>query len=223
MIQIEKLFRSNYTGEEVTTLLTHKNNEWIPKKEWVPNAVHNNNLTTQAVVIGNSGHRNDFDLNLIKNHKGGLLGSRRLQSYGCNDLYKTFTPDFLVVVSRENASEIAKTTYCKDHIVYTNSTNILEYPGKFYLAPQDPPWNAGAIATYLAAFDGHQKVYLLGFETEDTDVFWVKTMKQIFDLYTEVDFVLVMPTADGFVPLEWRRCLNLRTLGHYDFVLEADL
>jgi hypothetical protein len=223
MLQIKKLYRNDYAGEEITTELTHTGSQWHAIKEWLPNAITNNNISTQAVIIGGSVHRGDFDLNLIKNHKGGLFGSRRLQSYGTNDLYKTFEPDFLVSIGRENVKEISKSGYCRDHIVYTNSKNILDYPGKFYLAPQDPPWNSGAIATYLACFDGHTKVYLLGFETEDHSAFWIQTMAQIFNLYNDVDFVFVMPTKDGYIPDAWKSCVNVRSIGHYDFALEADL
>jgi hypothetical protein len=223
MLQIKKLHRDTYTGEAVTTGLTHQNHRWDRTEEWIPNAVTNNRITTQAVVIGNGSTRDGIDLSLIKNHKGGLLGSRKLQSYGCNSLYKEMTPDFLVSVGKLNTDEIAATSYPDNNIVYASANTILDHPGKFYLVPQDPSWNAGAIATYLAAFDGHSKVYLIGFDTSEQDLFWIKAMEQVIGLYSETEFILVVPSLAARMPEAWKYHLNFRAITTRDFVIEVDL
>jgi hypothetical protein len=224
MYKIEQKYRSSYTGEDVTTRMTLQGQVQQYEKEWVPNNVFNNHITTQAIVLGGGWLREQFDMSLIKNHKGGLLGSSKLQTYGCNDVYKDIECDFLVTIGRENAAEIASNGYCDNHIVYSNAGQVLDYPGKFYLIPQDPSWNAGAIAAYLAAFDGHDKIFLLGCEMDDNHPFWAKAMRIVFDTYPDVDFVLVQGfSADGYVPNEWKDVLNFRTISTREFVVEADL
>ena len=142
-------------------------------------------------------------------------------------------------------AEIANSGFCDDHVVYANKWNIAEYPKQFYLIPQDPAWNAGSLATYMACFDGHKKIFLLGFDGNDTDGhnyniyagtagypsltdtvtegIWEKTMACVFDTYSDVDFIRVSPTDNFRTPESWKYCVNLRTINFRQFVLEADL
>lgn len=243
MRKIEKLYRKNYLGEDVVVSMTHADQAWVYEKEYVPNRVFNEHVSKNAVVIGNGESRLGFDLKHIKNHKGGLLAADAFQSYGCNALYRDYEPDFLVAVGPEIVEEIAESNYTHDHIVYSNALNILEYPGHFYLIPQDPAYNAGALATYLACFDGHKKVYLLGFDGADdtvrynvyngtngyttgepaSEAFWVQAMLEIFQTYDDVDFVRVMPTEGFRMPEAWKYVTNLRQITFREFVLEADI
>ena len=107
MQKLKQLYRSSYAGENVITQLTYENGEWNPETEMVPNQVFNTFTTTQALAIGNGRSRLEFDLTHIARHKGGLLGADRLQTYGCNALYRDFTPDFLVAVGNDIVKEIA--------------------------------------------------------------------------------------------------------------------
>lgn len=130
--------------------------------------------------------------------------------------------------------------------MYASAPHIQYHPGKFYLIPQDPGWNSGSVATYLAAFDGHTTIYLLGFDGQDTDgynynmyagtqnyqhatnaeadpAFFDITMKMIFDTYKTVDFVRVMPSEYSTIPETWKYCTNLRQISFRQFVLDADL
>jgi hypothetical protein len=223
MLQIKKLYRSEYTGEEVVTEMSHIDGQWNYTKEFITNSVINNRITSQAIVIGSGFTRSMVDLVHIKNHKGGLLASNKLQSYGCNNLYKEFEPDFLVAVGKEIIDEVADSGYTNNHIVYTGAQAILDHPGKFYLVPQDPSWNAGSIATYLAAFDGHTKIFLLGFDTSNADAFWARSMSQVFSTYNETEFVLIVPSLNADIPEEWKYLLNVRPVTVNEFVVEADL
>jgi len=245
MQEIKKLYRANYTGEEVISSMTYEGGTWNFEREEVPNMVTNTHVSNNAVVIGNGVSRKQFDLNLIKNHKGGLLGSKALQTYGCNALYRDFTPNFLVANGDEIVKELATNTYTENNIVYTNANAILDYPGRFYLIPQDPGWNAGTIAAYMACFDGHKKVYLLGFDGIDNtesgyniyagtrgysvpsygynDEFWVKSMSHLFSVYDDVDFVRVSPTGTWQLPEAWKYAVNLRQIDFRQFTIEADL
>lgn len=250
MQQLKKLYRSNYAGENIVSSLILHDGEWDPTTEFVPNNVFNTHTTTQAVAIGNGESRLAIDLQLIGDHRGGILARDKLQTYGCNALYRDFTPDFLVAVGDEIIEEIAKSGYANDNIVYTNAGAILDYPGKFYLVPQNLSYDSGALAAYLAAFDGHTKIFLLGYDQYDNEhhingniynnvykdtpgylagdqeqnsKFFSLTLQQVVATYNEVEFVRVMPTNSWWQPAELRTLLNFRQISYQDFIHEVDL
>lgn len=226
MQKLKQIYRANYAGEDIVTELVLSENEWTPVKEFIPNSVFNTHTTSQAVAIGNGESRRKFDLAHITRHKGGLFAADKLQSYGCNYLYQEFTPDFLVAVDAEKVEKIADSGYCTDHIVYTNAQYVVDYPGKFYLTPQNPAFDAGSLAAYLACFDGHRKIFLLGYDgytDEPSDVFWVKTLSEVIATYPGTEFVRVMPTAKYACSLTLQRNANFRQISIDDFVREADI
>ena len=243
---LKKIYRSTYPGEDVITKLTYKDGNWTPEVESVPNSVFNTFTTTQAVVIGNGESRLNFDLIHIANHKGGILSANKLQSYGCNALYRDFTPDFLVAVGDTIVEEIAESGYTDNHIVYAHGEHLINYSGKFYLIPQNVSYDAGALAVYLACFDGHKKIYLLGYDGyhggtqvvnnvyKDTngypesiqyqdDTFWHMTLRHVINVYNDVEFIRVMPTTDYALDDRFDSLPNFRQISIRDFVLEADI
>jgi len=245
MQKIKQLYRSSYAGENIITQLTYQNGEWNPKTEMVPNQVFNTYTTTQALAIGNGESRLQFNLENIANHKGGLFGTNRLQTYGCNALYRDFTPDFLVAVGDDIVKEIAQSNYVNNNIVYTNGQHILEYPGKFYLVPQNPSFDAGALAVYLACFDGHKKIFLMGFDGYDetspinnvykgtngypvedelqNETFWNLSLNTVINTYPDVEFISVMPTAQWYLDSMFDSKPNFRQIDYRDFVSDADI
>lgn len=245
MQKLKKIYRDSYGGENVVTSLTYKNTEWIPVTDYVPNAVFNTHTTTQAIAIGNGESRAQFDLKHVANHKAGFGGADRLQSYGCNALYRDFNPDFLVVVGEDIAREVAASAYPADNLVYAHGEHVIDYPGKFYLIPQNVSYDAGSIAAYMACFDGHTKVFLLGYDSydvlgpvnnvykdtngyptgahEQSHDFWTKAMRLVMTTYNDVEFVRVMPNASWWCPTDWSSLPNFRQINFRDFVLEADI
>lgn len=226
MQKLKQIYRSNYAGESIVTNLVLENNEWSPETDYIPNSVFSTHTTTQAVAVGNGSTRDDFELQHIVDHRGGLFAENKLQSYGCNHVYEEFTPDFLVVTDPDKVRAIAESGFTNDNIVYANAQYLLEYPNKFYLLPQNPAYDAGAMAAYLACFDGHSKVFLLGYDgytNNDEDAFWVKTLLSVITTYSDVDFVRVMPTAEYSVSDALMREPNFRQISFRDFVIEADI
>jgi hypothetical protein len=237
MQTIKRLFRNSYDGEEVFSSAIYTNGSWMYEKEYVAKVLNNYRFGKSAVVIGNGVDRLKFDLNNLKKNQ--------IQTYGCNALYRDFNPDFLVVTGPDVVEEIISSNYCDTHVVYSNIGKILDYPGKFHLIPQDPNWNAGAITAYLACFDGHAQVYLLGHDGNDTygmsnnvyantngynsvatdsnDTFWSLTMSHVFKTYPLVDFVLVNSSGRGYIPESWQGFTNLRRIDFRQFVIECDL
>jgi len=244
MLKVAKSYRKDYTGEDIIVERKKEGTRWYETVETVPNAVTNNQISNRAVVVGNSPTRLEFNIQNLKK-VSGLLGADTLQTYGCNALYRDFTPDFLVAVGNEITQELAGSEYVKNNIVYTSAIHLLEYPNKFYLIPYNPYADAGTTAAYIAAFDGHKRIYLLGFDEQDTENYnfnvyagtngydateadvgsdkWVANRLELFTLYNDVDFAWVTPYGRSTVPESHKSCTNLRQISMRDFVIECDL
>lgn len=249
MQQLKQIYRSNYAGENIITELNIAGGEWTPSTDYVENRVTNIHSTNQAVAIGNGESRLAFDLKFVANHKGGLFAENRLQTYGCNALYRDFAPDFLIATGDEIVNEIASSGYTANKIVYTNASDVLAHPGKFYLLPQNPYYDSGSLAVYMACFDGHKKVFLLGFDQYDendkqqsivnnvykntrgypTDPeiqdsnFLTRSLREVMKVYNDVEFVRVMPLNTYWVPEALRPLPNFRQIDYREFVIEADI
>jgi len=245
MLNIVKRYRRGYTGEDIIAQRTLENGQWTTTTERVPNNVVNNQISNRAAVFGNGQSRLDFNVQHILKHKSGLLGADTLQTYGCNAFYREYTPDFMVCSSRAIAQEMVNANYTQDKIVYTRVDIMLEFPGKFYLIPHDVYADAGTTALYLAAFDGHRRIYMLGFDgqeptAQNNNVYagtngydattaqinsekWGQAQKMLFDAYNDVDFVHVSISGRHKIPESWRYCTNLRQITFRQMVLEADL
>lgn len=244
MLPIIKRYRSNYIGEEAVVARNYINNIWCDTTEYITNVISNNQTSNQAVIIGNGPSRLEFNLSVIFNHRGGLLGADTVQSYGCNALYRDYTPDFLVV-RNDIVAEVAISDYIKNNIVYTSPIQLIHYPNKFYAIPYDPYCDVGTTAAYIAAFDGHKKIFLIGFDNQDTpgynynvyadtngynainsiilDQQWIIDRVKLVNAYDEVDFIWVTKSGRSTMPNEWKACVNLRQISFRDFVLEANL
>lgn len=253
---VKKIYRKDYSGEDVNVIGLYIDKEWQYQKEYIPNSVHNLPLSNRAVVIGNGISRLDFDLRLILNHRETAvwgeqgpwipaLTAKKFNTYGCNAIYRHYQPDFVVAVGDEMIKEIAESEYCNNYPVYANAWAVAAYPGKFNFIPQDLAFNSGAIAAYLAAFDGHKKVFMLGFDGIDSEVnnynvytgtpcypadsqnvtesFWANALAEVMKTYSDTEFIRVAPTSTFRTPEPWKYLLNFRTITFRQFVLEADL
>lgn len=241
----KKLYRKDYTGEDIVQERTLIDGKWETTTEHVPNNVINNQISNRAVVFGNGTGRESFPIQHILSKKSGLLGADSLQSYACNAFYRDFKPDFLVVSNRALADEIVKSNYTKNNIVYTRVDISLEFPKNFYLIPHDPYGDAGTTAAYIAAFDGHKKIYLIGFNGQSQpgvndniyagtrgydaidakvlDIKWVTNIASLCKVYNDVDFVRVTESGRRSTPEAWKSLTNLRQINLREFIIETDL
>lgn len=256
MIKIKKLYRDTHLMDDVVTHYTYENSQWDTTIEQVKSNVVNNQISNTAVVLGNGPSRLQLNpnlFNLLTNHRGGLLAAGRVQTYGCNAIIRDFTPDFLVATGSEIVNEIAgddwhdQNRYYQRTIVYSTADAVLEFPSKFYLIPQNPGWNAGSVAAYLACFDAHKKIYLMGFDCYNapeatihdnvyanspgypvdgepvTDSYFTMSLLHVMQTYNDVEFVRVMPTESWYCPDAWQYRTNFRQINFRQFTLEVDL
>ena len=112
---------------------------------------------TIAFVLGNGLSRQHLNLAHLKN-----CGS----IYGCNGLYREFTPDVLVATDRPIAEAIQATGYALKNRFYTRRP--LPEKGALSLPDKYRGYSSGPNATALAAIDQHHHIYLLGFDMGPT-------------------------------------------------------
>jgi len=171
-----------------------------------------------AFVLGNGKSRLAVDLTQLKAHG---------KVYGCNALYKTFTPDVLVATDPGISEEIQRSGYALTNTFYTRkplqdlgAKQIREYYG----------YSSGPIALSLACKDKNDKIFMLGFDLNSADgkfnnVYageqWYKAVndeptyygnwvKQIADISESYPIQIVRITEDGFViPKEWQKIRNV--------------
>jgi len=179
-----------------------------------------------AFVLGNGKSRLNFDLDLFKKHG---------KVYGCNALYRDFTPQVLVATDPDISKEIEDSNYPETNVFYTrkpihpNSKLIIKHWG----------FSSGPAALKIAADDGYQFIYIVGFDligdegkvnnvyagtanyrSKDSKAVyygnWVNQMEKIFKEHPQQCFIRIMQ-ADGIVPFQWLNCPNYKNQLDDDF------
>jgi hypothetical protein len=192
-------------------------------REWIPNPIENHHLSGRAACIGSSIDHEFFDYTRLQRHRGGLLGSKKLQIYGTGPIAQQMRLDFTVETQRAGLNNILATGYQQDNIVYTTPRNCIAYPGEFYLIPYKPRLIDMVTTIYLAAFDGHQEIFLLGYtdETAGNALNWESQLSEIFLAYPGVKFYLVGESTR--MPDEWVNCHNVQILNYQEFISYCDV
>ena len=186
---------------------------------------------TQAFVLGNGISRQGVDLQQLQ-----LLGT----VYGCNALYREFTPDVLIATDRPIATHIQESGYSAQHRFHTRrpiaGLGAQAVPKPYF------GFSSGPIATGLAAQDGHVHIYLLGFDMAPTPANtinnlyagtefykrvdapptftgnWVKQIRKICEDFHQIKFVRVCGATTACInDLE-----NIKNLEHLDLAIFLD-
>lgn len=220
---MEAKFRQDYEGEYVLTKTIIRGGEKLPQREWVPNPIVNQHISGRAAVIGSDTDRQLFDHRILANHRGGLFGSKRLQTYGTGSVWKDMALNFFVSTNRENLAELKASYYHKNNIVYSTTGAIFKNPGDFYLVPFVPVLDELALAVYLAAFDGHKEIFLFGYNNDITPgrSSWQADVNQIFKAYPDIQFTLVGVRVNQ--PEGWRANPNVKSMTHRDAISYCDI
>ena len=110
---------------------------------------------TTAFVLGNG--RSRLNVAPQKLQKYGKI-------YGCNALYREFDPDFLIAVDPKMITEICEKGYQNTHEVWTNpNTRYSKFKNlNFFKNPRG--WSSGPTALLKACTDGHNQIFVLGFD-----------------------------------------------------------
>ena len=189
-------YRTEYDGEFVIVNNTIKDGKKYQEREWIENPINNQHISGRAAIIGNGNSRRynqttGFNLKTkIEEHDGWHLGRKRLQSYGAEDCWKEMQCDFYVEFDKDKLQEIKDKNYQEIVSVYTNARNCIDNPGEFYLVPYGVRGKSISVATWLACFDGHKEIFLIGVDglnkDDEPDEKLVNQMNGIFVDYPTV-------------------------------------
>lgn len=181
-----------------------------------------------AFVLGNGRSRAGLDLGLLKQH--GPV-------YGCNALYREFTPDVLVATDKPIADEIQNTGYSKKNRFFTRRP--LPDSGALKLPNEYRGFSSGPNALAQACLDGYTTLYLIGFDLGTTDgrfnnmyadtqfykkitdppTFsgnWIKQIRKITEDFSTRSFIRVVSTETAQTTL-FNEVPNVRTTGREQF------
>lgn len=191
-----------------------------------------------AFVLGNGVSRKPIDPQDIQKH--GTI-------YGCNALYRSFAPDYLVAVDVKMVAEINKYGYQHNNEVWTN-------PNKSYKAMKNlnffhpaKGWSSGPTALWLASQHGYSRIFILGFDYQGleegkrfnnlyADTFnykksrdpatfygnWLRQTKTVIKDHPDIQYIRVIQ-ADNFCPEELNKFDNFKTVYIEDFQKIFDL
>jgi len=112
-------------------------------------------LTKTAFVLGNGISRKSINLEQL--NKFGPI-------YGCNALYREFSPDYLVAVDVKMILEINQAGYQHNHQVWTNPNKAYHQFENFNYFNPSKGWSSGPTALWLASNKEYEDIYMLGFD-----------------------------------------------------------
>jgi hypothetical protein len=220
---IAERYRTDYTGEFIITQSVWSGGKKRQRREWIPNPIENQHISGRAVCIGADHDSNQFDYTILQRHRGGLLGSKKLQTYGLGFAAKQMRLDFTIETDDAILKELIESHHYQDNIIYTTPRNCLKYPGVFYLTPYNPVIIKHALALYLAAFDGHKEIFMLGYnqQTDAGNTAWQAHVAQVISAYTGTKFVIVgMP---HHAPDAWLEFANVERMTYREFISYCDV
>ena len=220
---IEQRFRRDYPGEFVILETRWKDGQNHQTREWIDNPIVNHHISGRAAVIGSRLLSHRFQYQRLQRHRGGLLGRKRLQTYGTSDLWQDMRFDFFATTDREQVAAMVAQDYDRTSTVFTTARICIENPGRFYPIPYLPQIDALAMPVYLAAFDGHEEVFMLGYcsDTPGGSRSWISDVDQVITAYAGTAFILI--GAEGIMPTSWRSHSNMRCMAVRDFITYCDI
>jgi len=186
-----------------------------------------------AFVVGNGVSRSNIDL-----HKLQKIG----KIYGCNALYRSFAPDYLIAVDVKMIIEINKTGWQNKHTVWTNPNRSYERMKGFNFFTPSKGWSSGPTALWLASQHRYHKIFILGFDykgldngqkfnniyadtnnykkSSDTATFygnWLRQTKTVIQEHKNISYFRVID-LDTFCPEELNRFQNFQNLPKNQFM-----
>ena len=111
----------------------------------------------------------------------------------------------------------------RSNIVYTTARNVINHPGEFYLIPFTPRLSNWAMLPYLAAFDGHSEIFMLGYskDTPSGSNGWIENVNSVISAYTTSTFYCVGVKSN--TPDLWFNNANFKTMDSLEFISYCDV
>lgn len=224
---MEARYRTDYAGEFVVINSSWGGGKKTEQREWIPNPIENQHISGRAACIGSDVNFGDnygqFDYTRLQRHRGGLLSSKKLQTYGTGPIAHQMRLNFAVESDKNKLPALIDSGYAADNIVYTTGINCVKFPGSFYLIPYNQRLLDIATIIYLAAFDGHKEIFLLGYtdETPIDNTNWFGQVASVFTAYPGVQFHIIGERTR--MPDIWLNCGNVRTMNYREWISYCDV
>lgn len=220
---MEARFRRDYMGEFIVLESKWSKGKKTQSREWINNPIENQHISGRAVCIFGQQEQTVFDYTILQRHRGGLLGSLKLQTYSVGSVAEQMRLDFTVEVDEAQLQKLIDIEYFENNVIYTTAKNCLRHPGDFYLIPLNPRLLLPSLPVYLAAFDGHSEVFLIGYnrDTEFVNSEWVAQLSTVFAAYSGVKFYLVGEPTNTHAA--WLELPNVKTMSYRDFIGYCDV
>jgi hypothetical protein len=187
-----------------------------------------------AFVIGNGTSRKDISIPDLK--KSGSI-------YGCNALYREFTPDHLIAVDTKMIKEIVEAKYHLTNSVWSNPNSYTKSIEKLCLFSPNLGWSSGPSALHLASNHKFQLIYILGFDyvglgnqgelvnnmyagtknykdIKDRATYygnWLRQTATIIQRNKEIKYIRVIEHSSSFIPDQLRKLHNITHITVEDF------
>jgi hypothetical protein len=112
-------------------------------------------LESTAFVLGNGTSRKTINLNELK---------RKGITFGCNALYREFSPNYLIAVDTKMILEISQAGYQHQQQVWTNRNKNFKKIKGLNFFQSDKGWSSGPTALHFASTTDVEDIYILGFD-----------------------------------------------------------
>jgi len=228
-----KIDKSKYTKQQFQKIKEQRRQEKLLKKFPVKKVSHNVVQNTNiSFVLGNGTSRKPVFPEQLK-----VLG----KIYGCNALYRTFAPDYLVAVDVKMVLEINKAGYQHRNEVWTNPNKSYQRIQNLNYFNPSKGWSSGPTALWLAAEHGYETIYILGFDyrglndgktlnnmyadtanykksTDGATFFgnWMRQTVNVIKNNPQTNFVRVI-APDNYIPEELNKFNNIEHVFIEDF------
>lgn len=230
-------YRKDYIGESINSLVDGTPIEYFVEPR--PNAFIPSNVDT-AMIIGNGLTRMSAPVQKIIQANSRRASEAYKLMYACNRAVSdNIKYDYYVFKHRVFLSGL--TTTVKNQ-VYLPYDMFLDYKEDCNLIPYVSYFDSGATAAYLAAFDGHKKIFLFGFDGDmgagwqtvydgsypyqDTAYqidmkCWEDYLGNVMSVYRDVEFYRVQMDGQS-APNAWTNLPNFKDVTLREAVLLGD-
>ena len=239
-----KIDKHQYTKEEWHRIRDERRREKAIKRGLKPPLIKNDPHADvprnkhQAFVLGNGTSRLEISSDELIPH--GKI-------YGCNALYRSFVPDYLVAVDVKMILEINKAKYQHKHPVWTNPNKAYHSMKELNFFQPSKGWSSGPTALWFASQHGYERIYILGFDYKglsdgkkfnniyaDTPNYknsldgatfygnWLRQTKQVIKENPNINYIRVK-LADNYEPEELNIFENYRAITVNQFKKQHNL
>jgi hypothetical protein len=231
-----RYYRTSYEGEEINDMKGETASYAVKPR---PN-VFTTPFTDTAIVLGNGLTRKDPGIQKLLSINSKKVAEAYKLVYACNRAIEDeMKYDYYVIRNRKFLANVPDS---QKYQVYLPNDIFLDYSDVHNLIPNISYFDAGASAAYLACFDGHKKVFLMGFDGDygngfktvydGTDGYgdgngnidyssWCMYLERVMYIYSDVQFYRVQIDAAA-PPPAWLNLPNFQNVSFREAVMLGD-